>query len=129
MTRGYTQQSQAALSHFGKHLTRRAKSHCEMCDAQHTPLHVFEVPPTGESPDLEQCAYLCHTCIQHFEDPKFLDSSHWRCLHNSAWSQVPAVQVMSVLQLQLLAGRDWADELREHLYLEPDVEDWLAKIH
>lgn len=129
MTRGYTQHRQSELYHFSKYLTRRAKSSCELCGAQNTPLTIFEVPPTPDEPEFDHCVYLCNVCEQQFEDPRFLDSSHWRCLHNAVWSEVPAVQVMAVMQLQLLRGRDWADELQEHLYLQPEVENWLGRIH
>ncbi|NIB42373.1 phnA protein [Pseudomaricurvus alkylphenolicus] len=130
MTRGYAQRHrQSELNQFGKSLTRRAKSSCELCGVVHKPLSVFEVPPQTTTPELERCVYICTTCHHQFDNPKHLDSSHWRCLHNSVWSEVPAVQVMAVLQLKQLQGKPWADELRDHLYLQPEVEDWLARIH
>lgn len=129
MTRGYPQHRQSELSQFSKYLTRRAKACCELCGAQKTSLSIFEVPPTPDSPEFEHCVYLCQTCHQQFEDPKFFDSSHWRCLHGSVWSQVPAVQVMAIMQLDLMTGRSWADELREQVYLQPEVADWLQSIH
>lgn len=120
---------QSELNQFGKHLTRRAKASCELCGVSHQPLSVFEVPPQMDAPELENCVYICKTCHQQFESPKHVDSNHWRCLHRSVWSEVPAVQVMAVLQLKQLQGKPWADELRDHLYLRPEVEDWLARIH
>lgn len=129
MTRGYAQHRQSELNHFSKYLTRRAKSSCELCGAQKTSLTIFEVPPTPDEPEFEHCVYLCSVCNKQFEDPRFFDSTHWRCLHNAVWSEVPAVQVMAIMQLKLLSGRDWADELNEGLYLMPEVESWLSRIH
>lgn len=129
MTRGYVQHRQSELIHFGKYLTRRAKARCELCGARNTSLSIFEVPPPPADPEFEHCVFICNTCHYQFEDPNYLDSSHWRCLHNSVWSDIPAVQVMAVMQLQLLKGRDWADDLWEHLYLGPEVDGWLSRIH
>ena len=129
VTRGYAQHRPSELRHFSKYLTRRAKASCELCGAHNTPLSIFEVPPTPDSPEFEHCVFVCKTCHYQIENPKYLDSSHWRCLHNSVWSNVPAVQVMAVMQLQLLKGRPWADDLRGHLYLQPEVDTWLSRIH
>ena len=44
----------------------------------------------------------------------------------STWSEVPAVQVMAVRLLRRMARNEvhWAEELLEHAYLEPDLEEW-----
>jgi protein PhnA len=52
--------------------------------------------------------------------------SYWRCLNNSLWSEIPAVQVMSFRMLKRLVskGEHWAEELAEHAYLDPELEEW-----
>ena len=52
--------------------------------------------------------------------------THWHCLNHAVWSEVPAVQVMSVRLLRRLTGtkQHWAEELLEQAYLEPDLEEW-----
>ncbi len=51
--------------------------------------------------------------------------SHWRCLSNSLYSDVPAVQALSFRLLQRLIKTElWAKDLLEHAYLDPDIEEW-----
>ena len=116
-----------ALSLFGKDLTRRAGSCCELCDASGTKLNIFEVPPVPSEPEFEHCIFICDTCSTQIDNPKRRDSDHWRCLNKSAWSQVLPVQVMAVHMLDQLQDCEWAKDLREMLYLEPEVQAWLDK--
>jgi protein PhnA len=53
-----------------------------------------------------------------------LDTKHWFCLQQSAWSGDPAVQVVSWRLLQQLQGEGWAQDLLGMLYLEDEVLDW-----
>lgn len=117
-----------ALNSFGKDLARRAKSQCEMCGATGTRLHIHEVPPVATEPVFEHCILVCDTCKQQLDNPKRLDSNHWRCLNSAVWSEIPAVQVMAVATLGHLADQPWASELQEQLYLSPSVEEWLNKL-
>jgi protein PhnA len=50
--------------------------------------------------------------------------NHWRCLNDSMWSQVPAVQVMAWRVLKKLSVEPWAQDLLDMLYLEEDVQKW-----
>ncbi|WP_345193222.1 hypothetical protein [Kistimonas scapharcae] len=74
-------------------LYSRSEARCELCGVSEN-LHVFEVPPrTGSKAD--DCALLCQTCSEQIEHPDQMDVHHWRCLNESMWSQVPAVQVLA----------------------------------
>ncbi|RED49041.1 alkylphosphonate utilization protein [Aestuariispira insulae] len=55
-----------------------------------------------------------------------LDPHHWRCLNDSMWTPVPAVQVTAWRLLNRLAtaGEAWANDQLEMLYLEEEVEAW-----
>jgi protein PhnA len=117
-----------ALSQFGKDLTRRCGSSCELCGASGTKLQIHEVPPAPTAPDYDHCIMLCEICKEQIEHPKRMDSNHWRCLNGAVWSEVTAVQVMAVSLLKLLDGHDWANELMEQLYLSPESEQWLEKL-
>ncbi|MDP1785650.1 MAG: PhnA domain-containing protein [Sulfuricurvum sp.] len=90
---------------------------CELCGADHD-LNVFEVAPSDASPD--QSIYICSTCKNQIENPQTLDSDHWRCLNDSMWSAIPAVQVMSYRLLNALGNQ----ELLDMMYLEDDVKTW-----
>ncbi|WP_419533765.1 phnA protein [Endozoicomonas sp.] len=119
------QERQSALSLLGKDLARRAKSKCEICEASGVPLSIYEVEPVPSEPDYDHCLMLCETCKTQLESPKRLEPNHWRCLTKSIWSQIPAVQVVSLRQLRKLSEKqDWAIEALEHAYVEPEIESW-----
>lgn len=111
-----------ALNSFGKELAKRCKSRCELCDAS-TSLEIYEVPPVDE-PDPEKSVMICATCREQIEDPERMEPRHWLGLNDSAWSQVPAVQVMAWRLLHRLENEGWAQDLLEQLYLEPEVLAW-----
>ena len=109
------------VSNFGKELTRRCKSHCELC-GDNTSLSIFEVPPVND-PDIDRCIMTCQACQEQLKDPKNLDINHWHCLNETAWSEVPAVQVL-VYRLLKLMNEPWATDLLEQLYLDEEVVEW-----
>ena len=116
---------QDAINFLGKNLARRAKSKCELCMISGAPLTIHEVPPVQNEPKLEHCLMLCTTCKTQLDNPKLLDHNHWRCLIKSIWSQIPAVQVVSLRLLRLLVNQHaWAAETLEHTYLDASVEQW-----
>ncbi|MEN7973146.1 MAG: phnA protein [Verrucomicrobiota bacterium] len=97
-----------------------------MCNKNGVKLEVYELPPFGEEPSVDGCIFTCEACLKQITQPKKMIPSYWRCLNNALYSEVPAVQVMSVRMLRRLADTDqhWAQELLEHAYLEPDLEEW-----
>ncbi len=98
-------------------LQERSGNICELCGATDS-LSVYEVAPSDGSAD--QSVYICETCKSQIENPTNLDSGHWRCLSDSMWSQVPAVQVMAYRLLSALGDQDQLDMM----YLEDDVKTW-----
>ena len=50
--------------------------------------------------------------------------NHWRCLNDSMWSQVPAVQVMAWRMLNQLRSEGWAQDLLDMLYLDDQTMAW-----
>ena len=82
--------------------------------------------PLEEEPSADDCIFICESCHKQIANPKKMDPSHWRCLNNALWSEVPAIQVVSVRILRRLAKCEhhWAEELLEHAYLEPELEEW-----
>lgn len=103
-------------------LQTRSENKCELCGATEG-LAVFEVsdsPESGES----ACAYLCATCRSQVSDADTTDANHWRCLNDSMWSQVPAVQVLAWRMLTRLRGEGWPQDLLDMMYLEDDVKAW-----
>jgi len=102
-------------------LQTRSESKCELCGASEN-LGVFEVAPSDGSAD--QSVLICATCREQIEDSEKLDANHWRCLNDSMWSQVPAVQVMAWRMLNQLRGEGWPQDLLDMLYLDDEVLAW-----
>lgn len=120
---------QNMLSRFAKELVRRSRSRCELCEKSGVRLEVYELPPLADEPFVNGCIFICEGCRKQIADPKKMIPSHWRCLNNALYSEVPAVQVMSFRLLRRLAtqGERWAEELLEHAYLDPELEEWASQ--
>lgn len=105
-----------------KVLLIRSESKCELCSATQV-LSVYNVPPR-QTDNAEDCLYLCTICREQIENPGKEDVNHWRCLNDSMWSQVPAVQVMAWRMLKRLSEQDWSQNLLDMLYLDDDTLAW-----
>lgn len=107
-----------------KALTDRSGNQCELCTSADN-LSVYDVPPS-DGADSDKAVLVCATCASQIEDTESMDSNHWRCLNDSMWSQVPAVQVMAFRQLSMLVknGESWAQDLLDMLYLDDETRAW-----
>ena len=103
-------------------LFARSESKCELCSATEN-LVVYEVPPESNG-NPEQSVLLCDTCKDQIENPDKVDANHWRCLNDSMWSQVPAVQVLAWRMLTRLSAEGWPQDLLDMLYLDDDLLAW-----
>lgn len=103
-------------------LQARSGSKCELCGAVED-LKAYDVPP-GSEQSADQCLLICRTCREQIESSEKRDKYHWRCLSDSMWSDVPAVQVMAWRLLKRLGDEDWARDLLDMLYLDDDTLRW-----
>lgn len=104
-------------------LQERSGGTCELCGAAES-LAAYEVPPTSDG-TADESVLLCGTCREQIADPEKVDVHHWRCLTESMWSEVPAVQVMAWRMLTRLSESEaWAQDLLDTLFLEDDVQTW-----
>jgi len=103
-------------------LQTRCESKCELCAATES-LSVYEVPPASKG-SIDECIMICSTCLQQIDGVEELDVNHWRCLNDSMWSQVPAVQIMAWRMLTRLSTEGWAQDLLDMLYLDDDALVW-----
>ncbi len=103
-------------------LHTRSESKCELCGATEA-LAAFSVPPASDD-SLDQSALLCETCRTQIENPDQIDANHWRCLNDSMWSQVPAVQVLAWRMLNRLRAEGWPQDLLDMMYLDDDTRAW-----
>lgn len=102
-------------------LMKRSSSQCELCSSKED-LQVFEVSDAPAGAD--EHILICNTCKEQIEDPEKIDPNHWRCLNDSMWSTVPAVQVMAWRMLTNLRGEGWPQDLLDMMYMEVDVKTW-----
>ena len=103
-------------------LLKRAESKCELCNANDN-LSAYDVPPVTII-SLDKSVLLCSTCLDQVVNPDNINSNHWRCLNDSMWSTIPAVQVMAWRMLNRLKDEGWPNDLLDMLYIEDDVKKW-----
>lgn len=102
-------------------LLERSGHKCELCGATED-LSVYQVAPSDGSADQAIC--ICGTCKSQIEAPETLDVNHWRCLNDSMWSTVPAVQVMAYRMLNTLRAEGWPQDLLDMMYLDDEMKAW-----
>ncbi len=105
-----------------KELQERSESKCELCGAPEG-LGVYEVPPSSDG-TIDTCLHICSTCQTQLDNPRQVDANHWRCLNDSMWSQVPAVQVVAWRMLQQLSSEGWPRDLLDMLFLDEETQAW-----
>lgn len=105
-----------------KALQARSGSACELCAATEL-LSAYQVAP-DTSGNADQSALLCATCSNQIDNPETMDINHWRCLNDSMWSQVPAVQVLAWRMLTRLKTEGWPQDLLDILYLDDETLQW-----
>ena len=100
----------------------RSQSKCELCGSTDG-LSVYKVP-MSDKVNTDSCIMACETCKSQLETPESIDPNHWRCLNDSMWSTVPAVQVMAWRMLNRIKGEGWPQDLLDMLYLDEDTLLW-----
>ncbi|TRO64362.1 PhnA domain-containing protein [Christiangramia sabulilitoris] len=103
-------------------LKQRSDSSCELCGNKET-LKVYEIPNSPEQVLLKEIL-ICDICHTQLEDPEKTEPNHWRCLNDSMWSTVPAVQVMAWRMLNRLRSEGWPQDLLDMMYMEDEVKEW-----
>jgi protein PhnA len=99
-----------------KELEARSGGVCELC-ANTEGLSALEVGVSDGSAD--QAILVCATCHDQITNNR-LDETHFNCLNESMWSEVPAVKVMSYILLTKLGRPD----MLEMMYLEENEQKW-----
>jgi len=103
-------------------LQKRSESKCELCTSNEN-LSVYEVPKSPKDGE-EGSIYICNICTEQLEDTSKVDANHWRCINDSMWSTVPAVQVTAWRMLTRLRAEGWPQDLLDMLYLEEETLEW-----
>jgi protein PhnA len=105
-----------------KELMERSGSKCELCTSEDN-LGVFVVAPK-DGTYAEECIMICGNCNEQMTDSDKVNANHWRCLNDSMWSEVPAVQVVAWRMLDQLKGEGWTQDLLDMMYLDDDTANW-----
>lgn len=103
-------------------LLKRSENKCELCGSTEQ-VKMYEVQPQDNSNE-ENSLIACNTCITQIDKKAALDSNHWKCLVESMWSEVPAVQVVAWRMLNRLRDESWAADQLDMLFLEDDRLAW-----
>ncbi len=89
---------------------------CDLCGSEEN-LTAYIVEPKDET------VTLCGTCLASHEKPAD-NESHWHCLNDSMWSEVPAVQVMAYRVYSRLGNQEQLDMM----YMEDEVKAWAQEV-
>lgn len=103
-------------------LLKRSGGKCELCRSGGTP-SLYEVPPASGKTE-ENCIMICNKCLAQIEKKEEADSSHWGCLAETMWSEIPAVQVVSWRMLNRFRNESWAMEKLDMMYLDNEKLAW-----
>lgn len=103
-------------------LKARSNSQCELCTS-HEDLLIYNVPPLGNVTK-DNSILICSNCNTQLNDFNKIDVNHWRCLNDSMWSEVAAVQVVAYRMLHRLRGEGWPQDLLDMMYLDEDNLSW-----
>ncbi len=103
-------------------LAERSENKCEICSAENN-LEPYLVPP-AKGNNADEHALLCSYCIAQIDNKEEINPNHWRCLNESMWSQVPAVQVLAWRMLNRLKTEGWSQNLLDIMYMEQETKKW-----
>ncbi len=102
---------------MNQELLNRAENKCELC-GNTLDLQAYTVAPSDEE------IVVCPTCMAQIEENEDMDTNHWRCLNDSMWSPVSAVQVMAWRMLSRLKAEGWPQDLLDMMYMDDDTLEW-----
>jgi len=104
----------------------RSDSKCELCSATEQLCGYPVAPYNDESP--RHNIVVCDACNDQLTDYDKIEVNHWRCLNDSMWSPVPAVQVVVWRMLSRLKAQGWPQDLLDIMYMEDEVMTWATLV-
>ena len=103
-------------------LLQRSENNCELCKSNDG-VKLYEVLPQKSTSE-ENCMMICATCLAQIEKKAEPNSSHWQCLTESMWSEVPGIQVVAWRMLNRFRSESWATDNLDMLYLDDEKLAW-----
>ena len=104
-------------------LRDRSGNVCELSGSTED-LDIYAVPNSPDGDPADTHIFISGTCKNQLENPEAVEPNHWRCLNDSMWSQVPAVQVVAYRMLHQLKAEGWPQDLLDMMYMEDEVRAW-----
>ncbi len=105
-----------------KELEKRSGNQCELSGVTED-LVVYQVPPLS-SGTLNDSIYITKKLAEQLEDESLTNPNDWRCLNESMWSEVPAVQVVAWRMLTRMKNEGWTQDLLDMMYLDDETLKW-----
>lgn len=105
-----------------KVLENRAAGCCELCKSEAV-LQLFILPDSPQT-GLESQLMLCNICTQEAAKVQPENLDHLRCLNESIWSEIPAIQVLSWRLLHRIKEAGWPRDLLDMMYMDQDTLAW-----
>ncbi len=107
---------------ISRELSKRCENKCELCGNEENLTEYIVTPKLGEK--LEEQVAICEICLTEIKSSDTLDKNHWRCLNDSMWSPIPAVQVVAYRLLHRMNEEPWAQDAINMIYMEPETLEW-----
>jgi protein PhnA len=103
-------------------LLQRSDHKCELCKSADK-IQLYEVPPQSGRSE-ENCIMVCDKCLAQIEKKAEADRSHWSCLSECMWSEIPGIQVVSWRMLNRFRNESWAMDNLDMMYLDDEKLAW-----
>jgi hypothetical protein len=123
MAKGYNTNKErlAAISHFGKHLAKRAGFACEWCSGKED-LRAWDYRPNSE-PEESGLALLCSRCRELAGGVKG-EENELRSIRNALWSDIPAV-AEGAARVLARCRETWTREAIDESFIDDAVKQEL----
>ncbi len=100
----------------------RSGNKCELCGSADG-VKLYEVPPQNNKTQ-DDTIMVCANAMHSWKKREEPDSSHWKSLTETMWSEVPGVQVVAWRMLNRLSSESWAADALDMLYLDDEKLAW-----
>lgn len=111
---------------LGKHLTRRSRGRCELCDGQDQ-IRPYELPPFPEEPDPDRTLMTCARCRDWLERGG-VDPIQARFLSTAVWAELPPVRLAAARLLLTCddMGDPWLADALEAANVDPATGEFVV---
>lgn len=111
---------------LGKHLTRRSKGRCELCDGADD-VRPYELPPFPDEPDPERTLMTCARCRRWLEQ-EAVEPVEAHFLSAAVWSDLAPVRLAAARLLLACddLGDPWLRDALDAANVDPATGEFMA---